>query len=213
MNKLHNVLLITDGRDKFLKIIQYACKLYVLQSQSSVLTKEGKSSLQKISNLVSALSNARKMVRLLHCIQPWQEVQSILKKGFQQQDVETQISLLNNSLSVLNDISDDIVALCKVGVLDKSHSARFEFYSNNMWFLCICLDLRDIIKTYRSLMAQKSVDQQKLLYVKVSIVKLLGDFGFCAYDVFQLKFSDRFQASCAFTAALCGFYKLWLKQK
>lgn len=150
------------------------------------------------------------------------------------------IDTVNNTLSVLNDISDDIVCLAKIGVLEKETGKRFEPRSNWLWLSCITMDLYacgrdlrtleakcraleyDIIATATSAaaadgtLARKkrqeltAVTEKRRMQV-VSLLKLMADLGFCAYDCAEATFSDQFQAACGFTAGALALYKLWRK--
>ena len=141
---------------------------------------------------------------------------------------------MNASLSTLNDLSDDICALTKIGVLDKKWGRKFEPMSHWLWLACISLDLYDagrawmafetkLAKEYSSgttrVAGRAVVDIEKVPkdlrlkreVMRASILKLLGDLGFCSYDVLDMQFSPLFQAWCALLSGYLGMYKLYLK--
>jgi hypothetical protein len=192
----------------------------------------------RTQNIVSSFSTARKIIRLGHVLEPWSELWPTLLALYQlygpgrrSNDATTQslkqklwsvdsmLSLVNSLLSCLNDVSDDVVALAKIGVIDKPLGQRFEPVSNWLWLSCIALDLYAAVSTYKQILIKKQKDggvdsaesSSKEVIMRIQILKLFGDLGFCSYDVLDMKFSPLFQATCALISGYMGMYKLYLK--
>ncbi|GAB5587827.1 hypothetical protein Unana1_02727 [Umbelopsis nana] len=53
--------------------------------------------------------------------------------------------------------------------------------------------------------------EEKLFWLRLSLVKTLMDGGFCGYDLFQCQFSNGFQAWTGFISGALSAYKLWQK--
>lgn len=173
---------------------------------------------------MSAFSTARKIIVLGHAIEPFSELipmfsQLKRSKLTVQKDPAFLRSLVNTILSLLNDISDDMICLSKLKVLPASVGKRCEPWSNRMWLCCIMLDMYDLLQDRAQLLTKiKLTDQasqkqsltDSLIYNQVSIYKMMADLCFCLIDV-NLWSADVFQAACGMTAGSLGFYKLWLK--
>ncbi|KAG0271236.1 hypothetical protein BGZ95_000967 [Linnemannia exigua] len=150
--------------------------------------------------------------------------------------VRDRLGHLNTVLGFVQDIADDIYCLGVIGVLDRSFSDKAEPWSNRLWMIGVSIDLhenlqtiRDVRKQIKSLEAQmasatiddgeKAAEQlkarqaqhvkltTKLHWLKVTTVKLGGDFLFCGYDNLHCSFSDGFQAVTGFISGLAGAYK------
>ncbi|EPZ31338.1 hypothetical protein O9G_000983 [Rozella allomycis CSF55] len=202
----------TEGRDKIMKIVQYLAKLRILfhVKQES-----------KLKILVSNLSQTRKILRLVHFVEPLKEFKQILQKDTGYKNTEDRIQLVNALVSILNDISDDIVCLGKMSLIkDKIILRKAERFSALAWFLCIHIDLfenmKSLSRSYQDL--QNSEDESvkgkeiaKLKMQLISFTKLLFDFGFCLYDVFHIERFMIGQVSCGLGAGILSTYKLILK--
>ncbi|KAF8955669.1 hypothetical protein BGZ46_002575 [Entomortierella lignicola] len=139
---------------------------------------------------------------------------------------------LNTMIGLVQDISDDIYCLGVIGVLDRSFADKAEPWSNRLWMVGVTIDLhenfqsiRDVKKQIRALESKrvaegfKSREEEeawnaqhvklttKLHWLKVTTVKLGGDFLFCAYDNLHCSFSDGFQAVTGFASGVAGAYK------
>ncbi|KAF8938150.1 Peroxisomal membrane protein PMP27 [Haplosporangium gracile] len=139
---------------------------------------------------------------------------------------------LNTVLGFVQDISDDIYCLGVIGVLDKNFADKAEPWSNRLWMVGVTIDLhenlqtiRDVRKQIKALEAQMAIEggqdaerdiscqaqhlklTTKLHWLKVTTVKLGGDFLFCGYDNLHCSFSDGFQAVTGFISGLAGAYK------
>jgi len=216
---LQQITTKTDGRDKFLKVIQYVCRVWLLQQ-----TGKPTDVMKRLEHLVSAFSTTRKVIRLGHAVEPfgsWHKLVSDMKHG----TLETfhALNMLNASLSVLNDISDDIVCLSKLQVLDKRWKVKFEPLSARLWFTCISLDLYTNYMEYRALDKQVKRDaavgvedakvHERYFWAQVTLLKLLADAVFCSVDLNNTNYvePDQVQAWSGMISGLLSFYKLWRK--
>ncbi|KAF9150815.1 Peroxisomal membrane protein PMP27 [Linnemannia schmuckeri] len=139
---------------------------------------------------------------------------------------------LNTVLGFVQDISDDIYCLGVIGVLDRNFADKAEPWSNRLWMVGVTIDLHenlqtiwDVRKQIKALEAQMAIEggqdaeydkshqaqhvklTTKLHWLKVTTVKLGGDFLFCGYDNLHCSFSDGFQAVTGFISGLAGAYK------
>ncbi|KAF9141788.1 Peroxisomal membrane protein PMP27 [Mortierella sp. GBA39] len=142
------------------------------------------------------------------------------------------LGYLNTVLGFVQDISDDIYCLGVIGVLDRNFSDKAEPWSNRLWMVGVSIDLHENLQTIRDVRKQitalevqmaiegdQDVEQEKsrqaqhvklttkLHWLKVTTVKLGGDFLFCGYDNLHCSFSDGFQAVTGFISGLAGAYK------
>lgn len=127
--KIKQILELTDGRDKALKILQYAMLLYInLRGTRKMFPK--------LAAFVSALSVSRKAIRLGHFLYPLSSKTKTIRQKLQV------------CLEVALDILDDVLFLAKIKAIDE-YWFVVEPYANKLWATCICLDLQDS-KTTRS---------------------------------------------------------------
>ncbi|KAK5821744.1 hypothetical protein F5H01DRAFT_411462 [Linnemannia elongata] len=142
------------------------------------------------------------------------------------------LGYLNTVLGFVQDISDDIYCLGVIGVLDRNFADKAEPWSNRLWMVGVSIDLhenlqtiRDVRKQIKALEAQMAIEgghdveqdksrqaqhaklTTKLHWLKVTTIKLGGDFLFCGYDNLHCSFSDGFQAVTGFISGLAGAYK------
>jgi hypothetical protein len=179
---IKQILATTDGRDKLFKVLQYSLKL-------SNWLKNSKSSLVLISNL----SLARKMIRLLHGLDPLLELDTNL------QDLTT----INNVFSLMSDTADDVICLGKLKVLDQKWIDFATPISDRCWFITIILDIYDLLNSIR---------KEPTLLKKISLAKLGCDFIFCSIDVFKLDVSPGWQTVSGLLSGSIGTYKLIQKK-
>ncbi|KAG0222646.1 hypothetical protein BGX31_008970 [Mortierella sp. GBA43] len=143
--------------------------------------------------------------------------------------VRDRLGNLNNALGFCQDIVDDIYCLGVIGVLDRSFTDKAEPWSNALWMVGVTIDLHENIQSIRDVKrqiraleakgpcaseeemkarsAQHTKLTTKLHWLKVTTVKLGGDFMFCAYDNLHCSFSDGFQAVTGLASGLAGAYK------
>jgi hypothetical protein len=256
---IRKILLTNDGRDKVLKCLQYGSKAllwaFILERTFAAAqgTKwslaDGKNDTHirpRLEKLIPHLSMARKIVRLFHFLEPidsianfkWSDLTS--KSSTPLERRMAFLSLVSNSLGIVNDMSDDAVALAKMGVLDKSWSVRCTPFSDRLWFISIFLDMHELlvdvvalraklakysqkippatnkesIEAVEAIKAERKKIESKLRMHGISIAKLSADFVFCFYDVFGLGdkgWNEGWQTISGLTAALLGTYKLYVK--
>ncbi len=177
-------LLLTEGRDKVVKLLQYTSRLILLLSSSPS---------KRLRPFISQMSMTRKVLKLGHGVFPYQELtqKPITKNAFIRAVVE-----------FINDFWDDVYCLSRIGFLrSKRLQDISEIWANRAWMMGIIMDLR-VLMERRSTMAKKlkEADEKKLLgvgilenqeqkmkrklltdayWIDVSIVKLLADLGFC----------------------------------
>ena len=219
---LRRILLLNDGRDKVLKVIQYTAK-FLLWSY----LKDG-SWLEKSKKWAAQLSISRKIIRLFHWLEPIQDSIDLSKQGMQLSGLsgpERRVKLLAPLMalnSICNDLSDDLICLSKIGVIDKKWIDRCTPLSDRLWFFGIFMDLYENRVVHHSLQKKLKSEtdpskanalQSKLGMQQISFLKLCCDFILCFIDVFLLgdRVSDGYQASAGLLAALFGTYKIYVK--
>ncbi|KAJ3304951.1 hypothetical protein HDV03_002181 [Kappamyces sp. JEL0829] len=213
---LRKILLLNDGRDKVLKCLQYGAKVLlwaVLLSKSPAQTRA--------KQLSSHFSLVRKVIRLGHFLEPLNDGLELCKEpGFD--TLAQRLAPLNVVIGIVNDVSDDIICLCKMGVLDKPWLERCTPISDRLWYTSIFIDihanLTDTLKLQEktrleSDAAARKKLEDKVFMARVSLAKLLADYVFCTIDVFHLSVSDGWQAVSGLVAAVLGTYKLWIKHQ
>ncbi|KAL1923189.1 uncharacterized protein VTP21DRAFT_9565 [Calcarisporiella thermophila] len=218
------MLVLTDGRDKTLKLIQYFCKLlliYVLK-QNTVRFKELR---KRLSSLISNFSTTRKILRLGHGIESYAVLAEYLEGSrippppgslWTNVWIDYHLGWINAIVGFGNCLADDLYCLGRIGVLTPATAKRAEPWSYRLWFTSILIDLRENrLEAARLRREQKKGKEvgEKLYWADISFVKLMCDLGFCGYDLFQCQFSDGFYAICGFISAVCSAHKLWNKQK
>ncbi|KAJ3020608.1 hypothetical protein HKX48_000551 [Thoreauomyces humboldtii] len=212
---LRRVLLLTDGRDKVLKCIQYALKSALwadlLTSKSTpVLHAHAKTT-------VSNFSTARKIMRLLYWLNSLQELVDVSgeapKKDAPAIDtLRHRLGLINAIVGIVNGWADDLVVAGKLGFISKPLYEKATVWADRMWFLTIFIDLHENLQGGLVLAHKLEKSKEKVavaslggvedevvaaekaaaaLTVKlgvhrVSLAKLLADLMFCSVDVLQL---------------------------
>lgn len=203
----------TEGRDKAMKVAQYILKLLLLKWKPS--TRRDKS-----KNIASQLSLARKLIRLMHWIDP---LSLILKPPKH----TTRYEYLGNCISLANDFSDDVVCLGTLGLIPQRAISIATFTSDRLWMLSIFMDLHDSITNYSRairLLHGNTIDckfdvaalpktSSDLHAAKITIMKLICDLAFCAIDVFTLKarLGETPQVVAGFVAGVLGTGKMYIK--
>jgi hypothetical protein len=160
-------------------VVQYFCKLVLLYAFVHPQNKIRFPAIRdRLSHLVGAFSTARKIIRLGHAVEPYADLHPILAAtsfrslltGGPRRVIPTDniLSTLNNTLSVLNDCSDDVVCLSKIGVLDKTTGKRFEPISNWLWLTCIALDLYAGMQEVSRIVSKIKVMEKELIKLKTA---------------------------------------------
>ncbi|CAO3633759.1 unnamed protein product [Mucor fragilis] len=190
-----------DGRDKAMKIIQYFIK--ILLHYKLVKAKH-------FSTITSHFSMTRKLLRLGTAIGPMREL-SPLKNS-----IPSTLITLN---ALVNNISDDVFCLYKLGVFGSKLGAISERISAYCWFAGILIDLREGAVNMSKLQAKAAIDKdkeaaelkQKIYVAEISIIKLLMDAVFCACDIWPPRQAAAIQAWSGFISGTLAGYKLWIK--
>jgi Peroxisomal biogenesis factor 11 (PEX11) len=202
---INNVLLVTDGRDKIVKLLQYSSRLILLLSTRPT---------KRLKPFISEMSMTRKVLKLGHGIFPYNE---LVFGG-----CSTKHDLLRVIVEFINDFWDDVYCLSRIGVFRSAKLQLLsETWANRAWMMSILIDLNAAMKK-RAVIAEEleptlsapvlnvpgtedSIEKLKVdaFWADISIVKLLADFGFCgvvfvevadvAIDVFQLEVHDGYQ--------------------
>ncbi|CAG8495937.1 19993_t:CDS:2 [Rhizophagus irregularis] len=196
---LRRLLVHSDGRDKFLKIIQYFGKIILWTHIGKNKSKYPKLYPRLIA-MTSQFSNTRKIIRLAHFLEPYSDLNDYVTGARNPSSIVRPyekfvyyLGFINSITSILNDFFDDLYCLGKVGILDKSVAKRAEPIAIKLWFLNIIMDIHEVI-------------------FRICLVKLSMDFSFCGYDLFECTFSDGVQAVTGFVAGMLSFRKLWVKE-
>ncbi|ORX90367.1 hypothetical protein K493DRAFT_230801 [Basidiobolus meristosporus CBS 931.73] len=218
------ILKSTDGRDKFMKLMQYALKIILL---TYFRRSDRHPSLRKqASVLSSSFSNTRKILRLGNCVEPYHKLKTECGKLSQLKNYDTNQMYLyirvmfKTTVSLINTLSDDLFCLSKLGVLSPSIGQRTGRLSLRLWMINIVLDSQDSIEEVCRLLSSlksntielgKEKSTEQLFWACLNVLKLLCDGLFCGYDILECKFSPLFQASVSFISGVISTYKLWFR--
>jgi len=178
---LGEAILLTEGRDKLVKLLQYTSRLILLLSSRPS---------KRLKPFISQMSMTRKVLKLGHGIFPYNE---LVFDG-----CSTQYDLFRVLVEFVNDFWDDVYCLCRIGVFRSPRlQSLSETWANRAWMMSILIDLNglshkravlarrlDSTRTTQHLSVPASEDPQQILKVDafwtdLSIIKLLADFGFC----------------------------------
>jgi hypothetical protein len=184
LNVIRNTLLLTEGRDKIVKLLQYTSRLILLVS--SVPSK-------RLRPFISQMSMTRKVLKLGHGIYPY----SVLLT-----EPLRPLAFIRVFVEILNDFWDDVYCLSRIGFLRSAKVQRWsETWANRAWMTGIVIDLLGLLKK-RTAMKQAAEENKNLevgvLVLKtddreivrekmrvdaywndMSIIKLFADLGFC----------------------------------
>ncbi|CAB4382346.1 hypothetical protein RhiirA5_496989 [Rhizophagus irregularis] len=227
---LRRLLVHSDGRDKFLKIIQYFGKIILWTHIGKNKSKYPKLYPRLIA-MTSQFSNTRKIIRLAHFLEPYSDLNDYVTGARNPSSIVRPyekfvyyLGFINSITSILNDFFDDLYCLGKVGILDKSVAKRAEPIAIKLWFLNIIMDIHEVIfriwylneqtKKSKGKLSENDIEKlkDKKYWLYASLVKLSMDFSFCGYDLFECTFSDGVQAVTGFVAGILSFRKLWVKE-
>ncbi|KAL7335311.1 hypothetical protein PS15p_200803 [Mucor circinelloides] len=197
-NVIQRLLKELDGRDKIMKIIQYFIK--ILLHYKLVKAKH-------FSTITSHFSMTRKLLRLGTAIGPIREL-SPLKNS-----IPSTLITLN---ALVNNVSDDVFCLYKLGVFGSKLGAISERISAYCWFAGILIDLREGAANMSKLQAKATKDndaelKQKIHVAEISIIKLLMDAVFCACDIWPPRQAAAIQAWSGFLSGALAGCKLCIK--
>ncbi|KAI9027882.1 peroxisomal biogenesis factor 11 [Hyaloraphidium curvatum] len=209
---LKRIILITDGRDKVLKQIQYAMRVAILEvlGASTAAREKNAALLPRMQALISQFSITRKVLRLGHYVESFEAFWGFVKDPAPLMDGEgeprtlARLAFLNSVLCIFNDISDDFCCLSKIGFLDKWWDRTFSPISARLWFSCILIDINGNRADYRAVDRRLATESarigkngdssssraaaledlaRKRFWLDLSLYKLLADAAFCSVDV------------------------------
>jgi len=220
---LRQVMLISDGRDKVLKVFQYFSKAFLWASDAENNKERGFKYTDNVNALIAQFSITRKLLRLFHATDPINKIYTIpLAFGNQytrQQKIMTALDIIDGFVCLANDIVDDIVCLSKIGVLDKSLAKKYSPYSARLWMTGIWLDLNSVYQ--RIAATNRAIDnantkEEGLRYVHekerhyYDMIKLLFDLVFCIGDCWPTFYkSGGWQAISGSLSGSMSLLKLW----
>ena len=180
-----DAILLTEGRDKVVKLLQYTSRLILLLSTTHA---------KRLKPFISQMSMTRKVLKLGHGILPYGELK---RKGLRGYD------LIRAVVEFLNDFWDDVYCLSRIGLLRGPRLQLWsETWANRAWMMGIIMDLQ-VLMQKRTKLATRSKNvpglflsvpglQEKadndlsleklraeVFWIDVSILKLLADLAFC----------------------------------
>ena len=199
------ILSTSDGRDKVFKIIQYLAKMQLWIFNSSDLISK---------NLSTHCSLFRKMIRLAHVLEPISESFELSELKNNESDLDVYLNRMNVYVSILNDLSDDVICVGKMGILSSNWIRKATPISDRCWFFSIFIDLYFQIQSLKQMKNQKdSKEINKIHLIYISVGKLISDLIFCSIDVFQMGdlINPGWQTVSGLTAASLGTLKLYIK--
>jgi len=220
---LRQVMLISDGRDKVLKVLQYFSKAFLWASDVENNKERGFKYTDNINALIAQFSITRKLLRLFHATDPINKINNIpLAYGSQYtrgQKIMTTLDIIDGFVCLANDLVDDIVCLSKIGVLDRSLAKKYSPYSARLWMTGIWLDLNSV---YQKIAAtNRAIDNavtkdEVLRYVHekerhyYDLIKLLFDLVFCIGDCWPHFYkSGGWQAISGSLSGFMSLFKMW----
>lgn len=198
---LARLIASVSARDKLLKLVQYAAKLYLMGAAG----KEPRS-LAGLRSLVSALSLARLVYRLGDWAGPLADSLGGLAGG---PAALRSLPLLEAVLSSLNCLLDDLVCLhrCTGGAwppLSAAQQRALELASSHLWLATILINMR---LTRPQLRPAGGLDPP------LAMAKLLCDAVFCLYDIHGWQRLRRLPVLCGILSAGLGAYRAARKIK
>jgi hypothetical protein len=205
---LVKMLAEADGRDKVMKIIQYAAKI-VLYHQ---LVAASSPSSKRLSALASHFSITRKILRLGHWVEELPNAVAVVKGEKALYNAEKggiQWSNVSSVLGVVNDLVDDSLCLRSMGILAPSPvAARFlEKLSASLWMSGIFIDLAAAVRSLANAQSPRQRTAQGIV-----TAKLIADLAFCSYDLCEFSTGSKaVPVYSAGAAALLGTYRKWTK--
>jgi len=220
---LRQVMLISDGRDKVLKVLQYFSKAFLWASDVENNNEKGFQYTENINCMIAQFSITRKLLRLFHVTDPINKIYNIpLTYGNQYTRLQkwmTTLDIIDGFVCFANDIVDDIVCLSKIGVIDRSLAKKYAPYSARLWMTGIWLDLHTIYQriaaTNRAIEASNK-KEDVLRYVRekerhyYDLIKLLFDLVFCIGDCWPHVYkSGGWQAISGSLSGFMSLLKMW----
>ncbi|KAJ3190151.1 hypothetical protein HDU85_000442 [Gaertneriomyces sp. JEL0708] len=223
---LRRMLLLTDGRDKVFKIIQYGLKTAMWMD--IINAKRNTTLHAHAKQLIPHLSLTRKIIRTAYWLNSLNELVELSDAPLpasRRETIRHYAAVFNATVGFFNCIADDIVTAGKLGLVDKPLYNRATILADQLWFVTIFFDVYENMQTTAGLrqklystkdVAKRDEIRSKLAMQRISLAKLGADFLFCSIDVFKLGdrgISDGWQAVSGLLSAFLGTYKVWVKNK
>src|SRR5271169_6857633 len=121
---LSNALLLTEGRDKVVKLLQYTSRLILLLASRPS---------KRLKPFISQMSMTRKVLKLGHGIFPYNE---LIFNG-----CATKHDLFRVIVEFMNDFWDDVYCLSRIGLLRSARLQNWsEIWANRAWMMSILID-------------------------------------------------------------------------
>ncbi|KAJ1566940.1 hypothetical protein HK096_011546, partial [Nowakowskiella sp. JEL0078] len=143
---LRKILLLNDGRDKILKVVQYSAKFWLFLRALTVSSEKGDVSTKPIKNLISAFSLSRRVIRLGSSLGPFNALMRLYP--FAPLHARTTLDFLrfyleavNSCIGIVNDTVDDLICLIKIGYSSPRYLSYYNSLSDRLWFSTILIDL------------------------------------------------------------------------
>lgn len=194
-----------DGKDKFLKLLQYSLKI-ILQSNKNqnknfilkVLFARVSLPEKRLKAFVKVLSSSRKVLRLGNWAEALSELLRVTVHSFKNQSFLEALELINEVfVGLAADFVDDLYCLNSLGIVDIPWS---DAWSSYLWLLGILIELFVMFKK------GKFRDQPRI------VAKLMCDLIFCVVDVIPcLEDQESLQTLAGLCSGSLGALKLWKK--
>ncbi|RUS15798.1 peroxisomal biogenesis factor 11-domain-containing protein [Endogone sp. FLAS-F59071] len=146
LTTLRKFLVVTDGRDKALKLVQYIVKV-LLWSYLDARKKHHSDLHGHLHALASHFSTTRKIIRLGHVIEPYGELVDfnslppLPTTAPRRERIFRALAVVYCVLALAQDVSDDVYCLAKIGVIPRHLAKQAEPWSIKLWFVTIWLDV------------------------------------------------------------------------
>lgn len=215
-------LLISDGRDKLGKTIQYTLKLLAILYEKHT-RKEKRSTFEEYSltgakNLVKAISSARRIFRFGNWIKSSLAFFDAIKQNSSNSFISTLLrnsDIFTNLFGIGSCVCDD-VSLIQLTWEGKSSElcVKIEKAGDKCWAFSCIFDIAILLLQWKQSRDNNKVlsfEEKRLLLL--NIIKLQSDFIFAASSGFSLRTSDIILAISALTSASIGVFKVWQKVK
>ena len=176
---LRTILQSTDGRDKCIKVIQYSLRLYTFitlhQRQRQHLLKPTDAALVlRAKAATREFSTFRKIIRLGN--------EAYALDTLMYSAATNHYDQARALLELINALCDDLYCLARIGLFSSDVRDWADAWCNRIWFVSILVDLQKALRerpTDGEKKQQHAVTKEQLLWMDISIVKLLADLGFC----------------------------------
>ncbi|KAJ3136371.1 hypothetical protein HK100_001748 [Physocladia obscura] len=131
------ILLLNDGRDKILKVIQYSAKVLLWVKFLSILPVTARTR-KSLAKMIPHLSVARKLIRFGSFLAPIEFLSSTSPDA----SPAYLFNFFSNINALLTNIADDNVTLAKIGLKDQN--PFFDTWADRLWLIGIGFDVRDV---------------------------------------------------------------------